>query len=409
MPVRKVLQLLESWKSGPLSDRRDSKNVDYIRQIITNDSLYDVQNKERDHDLHGWLNAEVNMNAPTSSGRRWSVFSKPFTSTNRKRSYKSLDELEVPQIAVDYLEKVSDNDWDVFHMHIITDGHSLYYTCLYLLDKHDLINKLRLPVCSVKFFLRKVESLYRETNPYHNSIHACDVLQTVNLFIEKSERSCHMTDLDRLVLLIAACVHDIDHPGVNNNYERLRESDRALLYNDQSILENYHCSQTFMILKTANCNILEAFSREDKQYFRDSLINLVLATDISKHFAIVGTLQNTILSHFDPTNKDHIGSMMKMFLKCADVGNPAKDLPLAKIWAERVTQEFYLQGDLEKEHGLTVSSFMDRTKPNLAKSQTGFINYIAKPLFDCLAEFDSNLQFCLDNVCGNLMYWDSQQ
>ena len=39
------------------------------------------------------------------------------------------------------------------------------------------------------------------------------------------------------------------------------------------------------------------------------------------------------------------------------------------------------QGDMEKEKGLGVSALMDRTKAGITKSQTGFFNIVALPLF----------------------------
>lgn len=71
-------------------------------------------------------------------------------------------------------------------------------------------------------------------------------------------------------------------------------------------------------------------------------------------------------------------------------------------------EEFYRQGDREKQLKMKVSPFCDREKPALAKCQLGFIDYIAKPLFECLAQFNSNLKFCYDTVQSNREKWQKE-
>jgi hypothetical protein len=48
--------------------------------------------------------------------------------------------------------------------------------------------------------------------------------------------------IDCLAVLFAALCHDLDHPGVNNAFEASSMSERAVRYNDTSILENYHAA-----------------------------------------------------------------------------------------------------------------------------------------------------------------------
>lgn len=35
--------------------------------------------------------------------------------------------------------------------------------------------------------------------------------------------------------------------------------------------------------------------------------------------------------------------MKKILVKCADISNPCRPLPLCKIWAERIAEEYFLQ------------------------------------------------------------------
>lgn len=60
---------------------------------------------------------------------------------------------------------------------------------------------------------------------------------------------------------------------------------------------------------------------------------------------------------------------MQCLVHCSDLSNPAKPLELYKQWTERITEEFFRQGDLERENGLEVSPMCDRNNSNVEKSQ----------------------------------------
>lgn len=62
--------------------------------------------------------------------------------------------------------------------------------------------------------------------------------------------------------------------------------------------------------------------------------------------------------------------MVQIALKCADVGHLALPEHLHKLWVERLQQEFFSQGDQERDKGMSVSALMDRTKTSkLSSSQ----------------------------------------
>jgi len=48
--------------------------------------------------------------------------------------------------------------------------------------------------------------------------------------------------LETVSSLIAAGIHDVDHPGVNNFYLVNTKSPLAVVYNDKSVLESYHAA-----------------------------------------------------------------------------------------------------------------------------------------------------------------------
>lgn len=83
--------------------------------------------------------------------------------------------------------------------------------------------------------------------------------------------------------VIAALAHDVDHPGLSNGFLVNSVDEMALLYNDQSVLENHHVAQTFLLLRDEDLNILKNFNWADYRKIREIIIKMVLATDMANH------------------------------------------------------------------------------------------------------------------------------
>jgi len=75
-------------------------------------------------------------------------------------------------------------------------------------------------------------------------------------------------------------------------------------------------------------------------------------------------------------------------LHCADISNPARPFEVAKAWGERITEEFYKQGDKERELGMRVLTFCDRAQSKglatMAQNQVNFIDFVCKPSLEGL-------------------------
>jgi hypothetical protein len=70
-------------------------------------------------------------------------------------------------------------------------------------------------------------------------------------------------------------------------------------------------------------------------------------------------------------------------------------------------EEFYIQGDKERELGMRVSDGFDRTNPTpAAKFQNGFIAFIVKPLYSALDKLSFlDMKVPLEHIDDNLMHW----
>ena len=61
------------------------------------------------------------------------------------------------------------------------------------------------------------------------------------------------SELEVFAALIAAAVHDVDHPGKNNQFLIETGHELAILYNDNSVLENHHLAMAFRIMQVCVC------------------------------------------------------------------------------------------------------------------------------------------------------------
>lgn len=60
------------------------------------------------------------------------------------------------------------------------------------------------------------------------------------------------------------------------------------MYNDRSVLENFHLHTAFQVMRRDDCNITAHLSNEEYKEFRALIIEMVLATDMNSHFQQVG-------------------------------------------------------------------------------------------------------------------------
>ena len=302
--------------------------------------------------------------------------------------------------------------FDIWFIHDAT-GQSISIIGKYLFQKWQF-NEFLNQTCEVtdEFFIR-IESGYNK-NPYHNACHAADVLHTQLFFIAQSDLAKNLTQLDIVSCIIASFGHDIGHPALTNRFLVNNCDEIAITYNDLSVLENMHSAKTFSILKSQGFNILENLAYEDWLKCRKMIIEMILETDMSKHFEILGKFRTRVitLSNLDITIFEDKCQVLGMALKCADIGHSAKDYDLHEKWSMMVCEEFFKQGDIEKARGQSVSMYCDRDSTDIPKSQAGFIKNICLPLYEVWAFYlksETVEKFSLNQLKNNLEFWSQKK
>ncbi|XP_070990013.1 high affinity 3',5'-cyclic-AMP phosphodiesterase 7A-like isoform X1 [Oncorhynchus clarkii lewisi] len=278
------------------------------------------------------------------------------------------------------LEKVGNWNFDMFLFDRLTNGNSLVNLTFHLFNSYGLIELFQLDMVKLRRFLVMIQEDYRSLNPYHNAVHAADVTQAMYCYLQEPKLAETMTSCDLLLGLLAAATHDLDHPGVNQPFLIKTNHYLAALYKNSSVLENHHWKSAVGLLRESA--LLSHLPTEDRLNMEERLGSLILATDISR--------QNNYLSEFRThldkrdlclTNGRHRHFILQIALKCADICNPCRPWKLSKLWSEKVTEEFFHQGDIERKHHLEVTPLCDRQSNSVANIQIGFMTYVVEPLF----------------------------
>ena len=298
-------------------------------------------------------------------------------------------------------------DWNFnpFLVHSCTAGAALYTCAEYTFRYYNFHEAFSIPPKTSINFFRAMESKYLP-NPYHNSMHGADVMASFLFLCEPVFTS--ITCIELLSCLVACLGHDIGHPGTNNRFLVQTKHDLALQYNDSSVLENMHARDLFSLLIDENCNILKNIG--DYWIVRKIIIEMILSTDMAKHFDIVGSnkaKQKTIAQRMEVAGERL--EVYKLFIKASDIAHTAKETDLHERWCKLVIEEFFTQGDREKELGLQVSMYCDRANTDICKSQVGFIKNIAMPLFEeisRLVQWSKIDEVCLSHIRENIAFWN---
>jgi hypothetical protein len=75
-------------------------------------------------------------------------------------------------------------------------------------------------------------------------------------------------------------------------------------------------------------------------------------------------------------------------------------------WAENAVNEFFAQGDKEKELSLPVSPLCDKETTKTADSQIGFLQFVVQPAFVLLGDIIPRVkEEILPIIDQNLEYW----
>ncbi|XP_034289167.1 cAMP-specific 3',5'-cyclic phosphodiesterase 4B isoform X5 [Pantherophis guttatus] len=309
------------------------------------------------------------------------------------------------------------NKWGLNIFNVARYSHSRPLTCIMyaIFQERDLLKTFKISSDTFIAYTMTLEDHYHTDVAYHNSLHAADVAQSTHVLLSTPALDAVFTDLEILAAIFAAAIHDVDHPGVSNQFLINTNSELALMYNDESVLENHHLAVGFKLLQEEHCDIFHNLTKKQRQSLRKMVIDMVLATDMSKHMSLLADLKTMVETKKVTSSgvllldnyTDRI-QVLRNMVHCADLSNPTKSLELYRQWTDRIMEEFFQQGDKERERGMEISPMCDKHTASVEKSQVGFIDYIVHPLWETWADLvQPDAQDILDTLEDNRNWYQS--
>ena len=102
--------------------------------------------------------------------------------------------------------------------------------------------------------------------------------------------------------------------------------------------------------------------------------------------------------------------ILVFLLHAADISNPTKPQKICVRWAHNALNEFFAQGEKEKELSLPVSPLCDKQTTKTADSQIGFLQFVVRPAYVLLGDIVPRVkEELLPIIDENLEYWKTMK
>eukprot|EP01029_Cantina_marsupialis_P001691 TRINITY_DN114_c0_g1_i2.p1 TRINITY_DN114_c0_g1~~TRINITY_DN114_c0_g1_i2.p1 ORF type:complete len:946 (-),score=238.84 TRINITY_DN114_c0_g1_i2:223-2667(-) len=271
-------------------------------------------------------------------------------------------------------------------------------------EEHKILEPARLSRTMLRRFVMVVRDSYHKENPFHCWEHALSIFQFCHMFFRAEPTvSKSFTWIEKFSLFVAALCHDIDHPGLSNDFLMNTGHELALIYNDQAILENHHTSTAFRVMSSESTAIMANFSKEDRTYARKIIINSIMATDMKKHFDLIGDMRS-ITVPLDLQGCDQRMQVLRWILHTADLNAQAMPWKIAYHWCNDLIEEFHLQSIREKESGVPQTPHMQNLDDPVAAlhMQINFLQYVIVPMWEAFGNLFPSLSILVDNLHNNI-------
>ncbi|XP_075885631.1 high affinity cAMP-specific and IBMX-insensitive 3',5'-cyclic phosphodiesterase 8B isoform X1 [Nelusetta ayraudi] len=421
-PITKVINIINAaQESSPVTV---AEALERVLEILRTTELYSPQlaSKEDDPHTNDLVGGLMSDGLRRLSGNEY-VFSK-----NMSQSQLSIPVTlsDIPPHIAEMLNDEECWEFNILELEAATHKRPLTYLGLKIFASFGVCEFLNCTEATLRSWLQLMEGSYHSSNSYHNSTHAADVLHATAYFLRKERVKSSLDQLDEVAALIAATVHDVDHPGRTNSFLCNAGSELAILYNDTAVLESHHAALAFQLtVRDGKSNIFKNTDRNQFRTLRQAIIDMVLATEMTRHFEHVSKFVNSINKPMAAieeggmtgVNSDCDGQanirnspenrllIKRMLIKCADVANPCRPLELCIEWAGRISEEYFAQTDEEKRQGLpVVMPVFDRNTCSIPKSQISFMDYFITDMFDAWDAF-ACLPGLMEHLSENYKYW----
>lgn len=285
-----------------------------------------------------------------------------------------------------------------------------------MLQELGLFSALEIAPAKMQHLFTDIHNGYRK-NPYHNFHHAFETCQIGFACLMGFPHRELMDPLLLMGFMLASLGHDIDHPGYSNNFLIQTKDPLAILFHNRSVLENSHASAIALMLEyRPGGNICENLTDKEKTFMIEAIVDFVLATDMFLHDVVLKEFASLDVLAEAKTGalgeQTQLG-LLRMVIKVADLGHVVQPFSQAKRWDDHLMEEFFAEGDKDREQGRTPSDMHNRDTADGIKTSHWFYEHMCKPMVEaykvCSPAHGAKLASALDQnvvVLGDLLEED---
>jgi hypothetical protein len=119
---------------------------------------------------------------------------------------------------------------------------------------------------------------------------------------------------------------------------------------------------------------------------------LIFVTDSNLHFDFLGKFRLK-MKNAKVLDAEVKLMALKMALLCGDLGYTAQRMHQCRAWIGLLWEEYFIQSDIEKQLGITVTLPYERGSGHLYKSYATFSEHICIPMFEAWSLFVDSDEF----------------
>jgi hypothetical protein len=269
-------------------------------------------------------------------------------------------------------------------------------------NKFGLMHSLRLSASALYLFLtrlrKKAGSLFR---------HALDVAVFAATTVVTTGLDDSVSRSELLALLLAAFCHDLDIGFFSEEIASRVPQGTDVIYGRQSVLEGHSCFEAITLVCQQDIGLLNSFQDSEIDDLIAAMCQLILGTDSQKHFELIQEARTAAKGQFSLEDDDQRLLLLKLVLKCADMGAIARPPEVAQKSLQFVCEDFLKRGPIQKLAGIVYGSSLvqNRQSIDVSRSTPTVFASVIQPTFNTLLQFLPKMADFAKQVRENGQTW----
>ncbi|GLE05230.1 hypothetical protein PINS_up014230 [Pythium insidiosum] len=277
---------------------------------------------------------------------------------------------------------------DVMVLHDLVGRNSVLFVGMLVLGLVDEAEEV-LDRSHVLRLLEQIQARYDETNPFHNACHGADVMHTLFVLLWTTGLGQRISLTNQVAALLAAVMHDIGHVGLTNEFLLRTQHAIAVQYEAPAPMEEMHIDVATRVLQDESVHALQRLPTEGQQDILEMVRDTIRSTALCYQKELLNEV-NAVPADAWQTDGQHPvlpAALQTVALRIAmhvsDISQTMKPFAIHVKWVERLNEELFRQGDLDRRCGFGVSppsAFREQWDcAAFVSSQIGFLEHVVRP------------------------------